>query len=356
MNAEATRALLPPIVFLRPIVEGARVLEIGGVGRSGGRSAEWLVQTGARAVVAVDADASAVAAARAAIPSSRIRFVQGRWEDLGAESFDLVWLHHLGEPVDFRELAARLDGGRLVLVVAAGELGGAMAYRALRERLGEVFPSVEVATQRPLVAAVLSFGGSGVQPLHADPSFEPPPEASAYLFVCGPRPSGFDGQWIVPLPPEEDAASLRRALAESEARCEALERKLAHAEARIWELEQREKEAWPNLDVEERRLEAMERKLRELREREEMAQRRALDAEERVRELERRAESWQSSRAEILASLRLSRFRAEQAQRNAEGVFDAVAERDRLVETWRQRALAAERRAEELERRRTRET
>lgn len=354
--ATATREVLPRIAFLRPLVEGARVLEMGGLARSVGRSAEWLAQAGARAVVSVDEDADAVAAARAAIASSKIRFVQGSYEDFAPASFDLLWLHDLSTPVDFGVLASRLDEGFLVLALSADELGGKEAYRALYDRLGEVFPSVEVATQRPLSAAVLSFGGSGALPLLADPTYEPPPEASAYLFVCGARPSGLGGQWIVPLPPEEDAEELRRALARSESRREQLERALEETEARLAALEQREREGWPDPDAEDRRLESLERRIRDLREREEMARRRAAEAEDRVRELERRSESWQSSRAEMMATLRLSRFRAEQAQRNAEGVFDAVAERERLVEEWRRRALSAERRAEELERRRERET
>lgn len=45
--ASAMRELLPRIAFLRPLVEGARVLELGGLSRTQGRSAEWLTQVGA---------------------------------------------------------------------------------------------------------------------------------------------------------------------------------------------------------------------------------------------------------------------------------------------------------------------
>lgn len=349
------RELLPRIAFLRRLVEGARVLELGGPSRSGGRSAEWFAQVGARAVVSVDEDAAAVAAAREAIASAKIRFVHGGHEEV-PEAFDLVWVHELRAPLDFARLRARLEGGHLVLGLSAEALGGEAGYRALIDRLGQAFPSVEVATQRALSGAVLSFGGAGALPLFADPTFEPPPSASAYLFVCGARPCGLGGQWIVPLPPEEGGEELRLALARSEEARERLERALQEAEARIEALEAREREGWPDPDADDRRLEGLERRLRDLLEREEMARRRAQDAEARARELERRSESWQSSRAEVMASLRLSRFRAERAQKNAEGIFDAVAERDRLLEAWRRRALEAERRVGDLERRGRRET
>src|SRR5690606_6121819 len=67
MSASALREVLPRIAFLRPLVEGARVLEIGGLERTGGRSAEWFAQAGARSVVSVAEEESVVAAARAAI-------------------------------------------------------------------------------------------------------------------------------------------------------------------------------------------------------------------------------------------------------------------------------------------------
>ena len=333
MSGEASkvREVLPRIAALRRLVEGARVLEIGGLSRTRGRSAEWLAQMGARAVVSVDEDAARVSAARESIVSAKIRFVHGSSDDFPPASFELIWVHDLEVPLDFSGLASRLERGHLVLGLAAEELGGAPGYRALLERLGQAFPSVEVATQRPLFASVLSFGGAGALPLYADPTFEPPPAASAYLFICGAEPSGLGGQWIVPLPPEEGGEDLRRALAQSEARAERLARALQAAEEKIEALEARAREDWPDPDAEVRRLDELERRLRDLREREEMARRRAQDAEERVRELERRSERWQSSRAEVLAALRLERVRA-------------VAERGRLVEEGKRGALEAERR------------
>jgi hypothetical protein len=351
MSAPVLREVLPRIAFLRPLVEGARVLEIGGLERTAGRSAEWFAQVGARAVVSVGEDAAAVSAARAAVASAKIRFVCGTWEDFGPASFDLVWVHDLSRPLQPASLASRAGAGHVVLAVPAEQVGGEAGYRALVAELAAAFPSVEVATQRPLQGSVLSFGGRGV-PLLADPSFEPPPAASAYLFVCGQRPCGVSGQWVVPLPPEGGHdEKLSRALAESERERARLEEELAAAKATIEALraELSQGERWPDWDAEARRVESLERRLRELREREEMALRRALDAEERVRELERRSESWQSSRAEMMATLRLQRFRAERAQRDAEGVLDAVAQRDRLVEEWRRRALEAERRVADLE-------
>lgn len=354
MSASALREVLPRIAFLRPLVEGARVLEIGGLERTGGRSAEWFAQAGARSVVSVAEEESVVAAALAAIASAKIHFVRGALEDLPPESFDLVWVHDLAGPLRPSDLASRVDAGHVVLAFPAERVGGEAGYRALVSELAAVFPSVEVATQRPLYASVLSFGGRGV-PLLADPSFEPPPEASAYLFVCGRRPCGVSGQWVVPLPPEggQDEA-VARALAESERERARLEEELGAARATIEALrsELSQGERWPDWDEEARRVESLERRLRELREREEMALRRAQDAEERVRELERRSESWQSSRAEMMATLRLQRFRAERAQRDAEGVFDAVAQRDRLLEEWKRRAMEAERRVADLEGRR----
>lgn len=350
MSAAALREILPRIAFLRPLVEGARVLEIGGLARTGGRSAEWFAQVGARSVVSVDADPARVAAARASIASARIRIVEGRPADFPPASFDLVWVHALESPHSFGELAER-STGHVVLSVDADQLGGEAGYRALVDDLARVFASVEVATQRPLVASVLSFGDRA-GPLLADPSFEPPPAAQAYLFICGGRSCQVAGQVVVPLPVEAEAdPEIAEALAESERERARLEEKLREARLTIESLraELARNEGIADWDAEARRVEALERRLRELREREELALRRAQEAEARVRELERRAESWQSSRAELLAALRFERFRAERARRDAEGVFDAVAERDRLLEEWKSRALRAERRLDDLE-------
>lgn len=337
MSADrAVREVLPRIASLRRLVEGARVLELGGLSRTEGRSADWLAMVGARAVVSLDEDAAAVQAARRRIASAKIRFVHGTMDELPPGPFDLIWLHHQRPLPSLSDWAARLEGAFLILGVSAEELGGEAGYRALLEELAESFPSVEVATQRSLSAEVLSFGGEGPLPLYAEPGFEPPPTATAYLFVCGPRPCGLSGQWIVSLPPEDEGEALRRALSEKAE----LEEKLAEAEARIRALEARESPA-----AKDREIAALERRLEELRKREREALRHARDLEERAGEV--RSESGRSSRAEVMASLRLQRFRAERARRKEKPEFDA-AERERLLEVWRRRALEAERRVEIL--------
>ena len=66
--------LLPRYIFAESLFARRRVLEVDAVASTGGESARFLLERGARAVVACDADVKAVAAAQKAHGGPGLRF------------------------------------------------------------------------------------------------------------------------------------------------------------------------------------------------------------------------------------------------------------------------------------------
>ena len=110
--------------FVEPLLEGRRVLEIGAAAATGGASAFLLADRGASAILSIEPDEAALAAARAAGHHPFVRFEAAAPEGLRAGSFDLLLLAD-GAPLaeDGARIAAlrRLlaDGGHLVTALAA---------------------------------------------------------------------------------------------------------------------------------------------------------------------------------------------------------------------------------------------
>jgi len=116
--------LLPRYIFAESLVARRRVLEVDAVASTGGESARFLLERGARVVVACDADLSAVQAAQKAHGGPALRFRANVYEDLEPGSFDLVLVADLAPYVRAPALLAEL--ARLVAIPSVAAKGEAM--------------------------------------------------------------------------------------------------------------------------------------------------------------------------------------------------------------------------------------
>lgn len=212
--------ILPRYVFLEPLVERRRVLEVDAVALTAGHSARFLAERGATQVVATDLDEEAVRfAAQEHADAEGVAFRTEAELEPDAGRFDLVVVHRCHRLVDNPErleaLARLLNrSGRLVLVVRHTEgvalcevLRGAEGdpgpgYTDLADRLGERFESVEVCTQASFVGYSIAPSGVEEPDVAIDFSLAEDSPAAYYLFVCGPRPSGLDTVSVAALPPD----------------------------------------------------------------------------------------------------------------------------------------------------------
>jgi len=87
-----TGDLLARYSFVEPLLQGRRVLELGGAAATGGESALALAERGAAAVLSVDADPAVADAAAARYAHPFVQFRAARLEELPRHSFDLVLL------------------------------------------------------------------------------------------------------------------------------------------------------------------------------------------------------------------------------------------------------------------------
>jgi predicted nucleic acid-binding Zn-ribbon protein len=209
--------LLPRSIFLKPLVTGRRVLELGSVAATGGSTAVALLRLGARTVSAWDGDGAAIERARDEHRGSGVSFRTGRLDELPERSFDLVLVDDAARVVEpgAAGLLGRLlaPHGHLVVPVAnpAGPSLAALAgdgapaagpgWTETTAALRPLFPSIEVATQQLLVGYVLAPVTGGEARLDIDATAGS--AAAAYwLLLCGQRPTGLVDQALVALPPE----------------------------------------------------------------------------------------------------------------------------------------------------------
>src|SRR5512145_680065 len=82
--------LLARYSFIEPLLEGKRVLELGGARATDGGSALFLAERGAAAVLSLEATEDDLAAARQAGHHPFVQFRAGEVEQLRAGTFDLV--------------------------------------------------------------------------------------------------------------------------------------------------------------------------------------------------------------------------------------------------------------------------
>ena len=208
--------LLPRYIFAESLFARRRVLEVGAVASTGGESARFLLERGARAVVAVDEDLAAVEAAQRALGSPTLRFRPGVYEDFEEGSFDAVLVADLAPyvraPELLRELVRLLGrggclmgglrnaGGLALAQLMEPEEGAPPTYGQLLDALSPHFPHVETATQSPLLGYQLAFErGEGLQ---VDGTLAKSTEAAYFVVVAGREPlRAVDPTWVQ-LPPE----------------------------------------------------------------------------------------------------------------------------------------------------------
>lgn len=192
--------LLPRYVFAESLYARRRVLEIGAVASTEGQSALFLLKRGARAVMAADSDLAAVDAAQARWATSEVRFRPTFFEDLDPGIFDVVMVADLSPyvraPQLFKELTRvlaphghvvgglRNPAGMALWQLLEAEEGDAPAtYGQLLDVMSSSFPSVEVATQSPVLGYQLAMDkGEG---LCVDGSLVEMSEASYFLVMAG---------------------------------------------------------------------------------------------------------------------------------------------------------------------------
>jgi SAM-dependent methyltransferase len=321
---EALSRRLSVYGYLAPLVDGARVLEIG-CGEGGG--AAHLQKLGATTVVGADGDAQALSRARAAHRGPGLTFqpVERRaLEGASPGGYDLIVVPDGGALLRassgltvaaVRSLLTSAGGRLVVLVPSSDRAGpaaaaGAAGFYEVTEALERLFPRVRMFGVTPFAAYGVAEFSEATSGLRIDGGLvdESAEQPTHYLALAGPD-DGFElGYALVQIPVETgdeaarapaavpaaasaDVADLRRRLAEAEGKAEGVLRVSRAQTEEIEELRARLRragEARAELDKEVERL------------------RRALaEADESVLDLTRRTrEEMNALAARITAGLR----------------------------------------------------
>ncbi len=208
--------LLPRYIFAENLFVRRRVLEVGAVAATQGASAEFLLQRGARVVLACDDDLQAVAEAQARLGSANLRFRAAVFDDLPPGGFDLVLVADLAPwvraPTLLRELVAQVSptgtlvgglrnpaGLSLAQLMEPDAEGAPPTYGQALDALSAHFRTVDVATQSPLLGYQLAFEkGEGLQ---VDGSLVGSGEAAYFVVMASQDPHrSVDPTWVQ-LPP-----------------------------------------------------------------------------------------------------------------------------------------------------------
>src|SRR6266540_4266665 len=237
--------LLARYSFIEPLLEGKRVLELGGARATAGGSALFLAERGAAAVLSLEPNEEDLGAAREAGHHPFVQFRSGAAKDLRQGTFDLVLVADGAALARAPETLAALRrllaaGGRLVTAFPAGGAGLAEIageppdedvppYEGVVSALSDHFALVEVATQSATVGWVLALAADGEDPeIAMDGTLAGTPEAAAYVAICGDEPCGLSGLQVTALPvnPLVEAAAeargARQASVETEQLLEAM--------------------------------------------------------------------------------------------------------------------------------------
>ncbi|MGO9063893.1 MAG: hypothetical protein ACLQIH_04015 [Myxococcaceae bacterium] len=355
--------LLPRYIFAESLFVRRRVLEVGAVAATAGASAQFLLERGARVVLACDDDLQAVADAQSRLGSANLRFRATVFDDLPPGGFDLVLVADLAPwvraPELLRELVAQVSptgtlvgglrnpaGLSLAQLMEPDAEGAPPTYGQALDALSAHFRSVEVATQSPLLGYQLAFERS--EGLQVDGTLAGTGEAAYFVVMASQDPHRpVDPTWVQ-LPPaplaftgnrldevatrarewEERSRRLKESLERTRADSDELKSTLsrtreaqerAEEEARRWQAQAESRERHPlqplaqdELAARVRRLEAESR----------AAQERASEAERLLgvqrAQLEAIHQDERQGLAQVLAaqeSVRLERARREELTR-----------------------------------------
>ncbi len=270
--------------YLRPLLDGRRVLEVG---CGTGEATSHLIRLGARSAVGAGS-AREVAEARARQHVGALGFVTmaaGAIDSAGV--FDLVLVPDAGDilrghgPIQLSALLALLaPGGRLACIVANGDRGEGLAYYDVVDALTPHFTKVRMFGQTPFLAyGIAEFDEAAVDlRVDADLAERETEEPTHYIALAGPDepiglgyalvqiPAGdWDGRTQTERPaagtgikaPDTALGELRQKLTESEGKTEGLLRVSRAQSEEIEELRarlRRTAEARAELDEEVRRL------------------------------------------------------------------------------------------------------
>ena len=208
---QALGETLSSVRLPRAAISGRRVLELGGVASSGGRSARYLLDHGATAVTAIDRDLEAIASARAALGSASLTFSADEVRTLERDGFDLVVVDdaatYAPDAATLSALKALLSrDGHLVLVsrraegLSLSDLRGAPPEAPVGELTSlarATFRSVETATQTVFFGYSIASGEGAETAL--DESLADAPSPAYELLLCGLKPTGLNTVSLTPL-------------------------------------------------------------------------------------------------------------------------------------------------------------
>jgi len=270
--------------YLRPVLDGRRVLEVG---CGTGEAATHLVRLGARSVIGAGS-AREVAEARARHPVGALGFVTmaaGAIDTAGV--FDLVLVPDATDmlrgrgPIQLGTLLALLaPGGRLACMVANGDRGEGLAYYDVVDALTPHFPKVRMFGQTPFLAFGIAEFDEAATDLRVDAELveRESEEPTHYIALAGPDAAMGLGYALVQIPagdwdgrvqpertpvsagikaPDTALTELRQKLSESEGKAEGLVRVSRAQSEEIEELRarlRRTSEARAELDEEVRHL------------------------------------------------------------------------------------------------------
>jgi SAM-dependent methyltransferase len=244
-DPESTRRLAV-YSYLRPLVEGRRVLELG---CGTGDGAAHLLALGARAVVGADDDGAALAAAVArhgGTPGISFVPVSAGLRDGGL--FDLVLVPRAipllrgGAPLSIGGVRSLLGGrGRLACLVGSADRQGGgegLGYYDVLDTLSPHFPRVRMYGQTPFAAFGLAEFDDAVGGLRVDSGLvdEASEQPVSYLAVAGPDDQIALGYALVQIPQAglgAVAAPVQAPALEAVVATAELTRKLAEAQGQI---------------------------------------------------------------------------------------------------------------------------
>jgi septal ring factor EnvC (AmiA/AmiB activator) len=230
--------------YLRPLIEGRRVLELG---TATGEGAAHLLALGARTVFATDDDGAALDSARKKLGRPGLTFVPrtavregGPFEVVvvpdatallrGTDRLSLVALREILGPT-----------GRLACLVPSGDAdgnAGGLAYYDVVDALSPHFPRVRMFGRTPFAAFGIAEFDDVTGGLHVDAGLvaESGEQPTHYLALAGPEEDVPLGYALVQVPMEAfggPASSAAPAPAAADASVGELRRKLAEAQGEV---------------------------------------------------------------------------------------------------------------------------